>query len=57
MACLDGRQHDLAHRYTVHVSGVGKSCILLRFSDDSFQSSFITTIGCDWDGLVSLAMC
>ena len=26
-------------------SGVGKSCLLLRFSEDSFTSSFITTIG------------
>jgi hypothetical protein len=26
-------------------TGVGKSCLLLRFSDDSFTSSFITTIG------------
>lgn len=26
-------------------SGVGKSCLLLRFSDDSFTPSFITTIG------------
>ena len=25
--------------------GVGKSCLLLRFSDDSFTPSFITTIG------------
>jgi Ras-related protein Rab-8A len=29
-------------------SGVGKSCILLRFSDDSFTPSFITTIGIDF---------
>lgn len=29
-------------------SGVGKSCLLLRFSDDSFTSSFITTIGIDF---------
>eukprot|EP00343_Euplotes_focardii_P012513 CAMPEP_0205833658 /NCGR_PEP_ID=MMETSP0206-20130828/50164_1 /ASSEMBLY_ACC=CAM_ASM_000279 /TAXON_ID=36767 /ORGANISM="Euplotes focardii, Strain TN1" /LENGTH=234 /DNA_ID=CAMNT_0053140251 /DNA_START=25 /DNA_END=729 /DNA_ORIENTATION=+ len=29
-------------------SGVGKSCILLRFSDDSFTASFITTIGIDF---------
>eukprot|EP01083_Nonionella_stella_P161637 529707_1 len=29
-------------------SGVGKSCVLLRFSDDSFTSSFITTIGIDF---------
>ena len=27
------------------VAGVGKSCLLLRFSDDSFTTSFITTIG------------
>lgn len=27
-------------------AGVGKSCLLLRYSDDSFTPSFITTIGC-----------
>ena len=27
-------------------AGVGKSCLLLRFSDGSFTTSFITTIGC-----------
>ena len=30
------------------VSGVGKSCLLLRFSDDQFPTSFITTIGIDF---------
>lgn len=29
-------------------SGVGKSCMLLRFADDNFTSSFITTIGIDY---------
>eukprot|EP00798_Chlamydomonas_sp_ICE-L_P014285 gene14285-20262_t len=29
-------------------SGVGKSCLLLRYSDDSFTSNFITTIGIDF---------
>jgi Ras-related protein Rab-8A len=29
-------------------AGVGKSCLLLRYSDDSFTSSFITTIGIDF---------
>ncbi|KAJ8484806.1 hypothetical protein OPV22_017291 [Ensete ventricosum] len=29
-------------------SGVGKSCLLLRFSDGSFTASFITTIGIDF---------
>lgn len=28
--------------------GVGKSCLLLRFCDDSFTPSFITTIGIDY---------
>lgn len=26
-------------------SGVGKTCVLHRFSDDAFQSTFISTIG------------
>ncbi|XP_031384539.1 ras-related protein RABE1a-like [Punica granatum] len=29
-------------------SGVGKSCLLLRFTDGSFTTSFITTIGIDF---------
>ncbi|KHN76400.1 Ras-related protein Rab-8B [Toxocara canis] len=29
-------------------SGVGKTCVLFRFSDDSFNSSFISTIGIDF---------
>ncbi|KAL4592199.1 hypothetical protein LXL04_005186 [Taraxacum kok-saghyz] len=32
----------------LNVSGVGKSCLLLRFSDGSFTTSFITTIGIDF---------
>lgn len=31
--------------FYVHAAGVGKSCLLLRFSDGSFTTSFITTIG------------
>ncbi|KAG5558260.1 hypothetical protein RHGRI_008258 [Rhododendron griersonianum] len=31
-------------------SGVGKSCLLLRFADDSYVDSYISTIGVDfWD--------
>ncbi|KAK3226438.1 hypothetical protein Dsin_006300 [Dipteronia sinensis] len=30
------------------LAGVGKSCLLLRFSDGSFTTSFITTIGIDF---------
>ena len=29
-------------------SGVGKTCILFRFSEDAFNSSFISTIGIDF---------
>eukprot|EP00741_Cyanophora_paradoxa_P006104 tig00000983_g5919.t1 len=29
-------------------SGVGKSCLLLRFADDQFTTNFITTIGIDF---------
>ncbi|MFS7891871.1 putative small GTP-binding protein [Helianthus anomalus] len=32
----------------VSLFGVGKSCLLLRFSDGSFTTSFITTIGIDF---------
>lgn len=35
-------------------AGVGKSCLLLRFSDDSFTTSFITTIG--WGSLLAVNM-
>jgi Ras-related protein Rab-8A len=30
---------------TVGSSGGGKSCLLMRFCDDTFTTSFITTIG------------
>jgi small GTP-binding protein len=29
-------------------SGVGKTCILLRFADDSFEDTFLSTIGVDF---------
>lgn len=29
-------------------SGVGKTCILFRFSDDAYTSTFISTIGIDF---------
>ena len=41
----DGQQIKLL---LIGDSGVGKSCCLLRFSEDSFTPSFITTIGIDF---------
>jgi len=29
-------------------SGVGKSCLLLRFADDTYTESYISTIGVDY---------
>ena len=41
-----------AHAYPFapcsRAAGVGKSCLLLRYADDSFTQSFITTIGIDF---------
>jgi len=43
------RQYDyLIKLLLIGDSGVGKSSILLRFADDSFTQSFITTIGIDF---------
>lgn len=34
--------------YRLNTLGVGKSCLLLRFCDDAWTPSFITTIGIDF---------
>lgn len=33
---------------TIGDSGVGKTCLLLRYANDSFSQTFITTIGIDF---------
>lgn len=49
MSGLQSRNYDyLIKLLLIGDSGVGKSCLLLRFSEDSFTPSFITTIGIDF---------
>ncbi|KAK4789414.1 hypothetical protein SAY86_020733 [Trapa natans] len=40
--------HYLFKLLLIGDSGVGKSCLLLRFSDDSYLESYISTIGVDF---------
>ncbi len=49
MAAAKPKNYDfLVKLLLIGDSGVGKSCLLLRFSDDSFTHNFIATIGIDF---------
>ncbi|KAL1511245.1 hypothetical protein AB1Y20_006054 [Prymnesium parvum] len=46
---VDGRQYDyLIKLLLIGDSGVGKSAVLVRFADDTFTASYISTIGIDF---------
>lgn len=47
LVCEPGAEYP-AGNADARVAGVGKSCLLLRFCDDAWTPSFITTIGIDF---------
>ena len=48
-AAMAKKSYDLLFKLLlIGDSGVGKTCILFRFSDDAFNNTFISTIGIDF---------
>jgi len=52
---FDPRYDYLFKLLLIGDSGVGKSCLLLRFADDTYTESYISTIGVDFVRLKSFS--
>ncbi|KAJ6872450.1 hypothetical protein NC651_031532 [Populus alba x Populus x berolinensis] len=49
LRCMTNKKNDYLFKLLlIGDSGVGKSCLLLRFADDSYIESYISTIGVDF---------
>ena len=42
------RANTFLNTFSFFLAGVGKTCLLLRYANDSFSPTFITTIGIDF---------
>ena len=46
---MSSLEYDYLFKYLIiGNSGVGKSCLLIRFTDDKFEEGYVTTIGVDF---------
>lgn len=54
-AAVPKKAYDLLFKLLlIGDSGVGKTCVLFRYADDTFNTTFISTIGTNWKIYIGL---